>query len=90
MDELSLIRLAHEVDGQLGQLATSVKAESLREEILALQVRWRELAYAVSAELCGANANVVPATPVRRRGRPRKGPEQPTDATEHGSSAVAG
>ncbi len=90
MDELTVIRLAHDVDVQLGQLAMSVKAESLREEILTLQVWWRELAYAVSAELCGANASGAPLVSLRRRGRPRKGPEHSTDAAEHGSSAVTG
>jgi hypothetical protein len=67
MEQLGLIRAAHEIDRSLSRLAAAVSDEQLKKDVLAVQDRWRDLGYAVTAELCGLGPDS--ATPARRRGR---------------------
>lgn len=80
--EIEVIRKAHRVDADLRQLAASLGDESLREGVLAIHSSWCELAYAISAHVCGMSAADA-EQPSRRRGRPRKSEHA---GTGHGPS----
>jgi hypothetical protein len=71
MERLDLIRAAHDIDRQLAELAGAVSGEQLKSEVLAVQTKWRELSYLVTADLCGVASGTTPR-PTGRRGRPRK------------------
>jgi len=70
VEPLDLIRTTHEIDRGLAQLAAAVSNARLKEDVLAFEARWRELGFAVAAELCGVEANGQPAP--KRRGRRRR------------------
>ncbi len=70
MEVLDAIRLAHRIDQDLGRMSTAV-GEEFRDRVQRIQTEWREVAYAVSANLCGVDVTGdTGAAP--RRGRPRK------------------
>lgn len=71
MEELDLIGTAHGIDHHLGRLAAAVTDRALKERVLSVRDGWRELAYALTAEVCGLEPRPA-LSPPRRRGRRRK------------------
>lgn len=72
MDALELIRTTHGIDRDLGIVGDAVRDAGLKERLLAVRIEWRDLAYAITAELCGVDGPEARLPSPRRRGRPRK------------------
>ena len=68
VDTIDIIKAAHGVDQELARLAASLLDEDLREQVLAVQSNWRDIAYAISGTVCGVAMKNV-QEPGRRRGR---------------------
>ncbi len=85
MDDLEVIRTAHGIDHNMAQLAGVIGDEDIRERILAVLAGWRDLAYALTARLCGVDAG-PPQNTLKRRGRPKKA-EEPA---ANGAQGVSG
>jgi hypothetical protein len=71
MDQLELIRITHEIDRHMAELSAAVTDDDLKRDLVALHVRWRELGYRASANLCGVASNGDTMAP-KRRGRRRR------------------
>ncbi|MFQ5801397.1 MAG: hypothetical protein ACE5JQ_00700 [Candidatus Methylomirabilales bacterium] len=81
MDQLDLIKTAHVIDDQLGRLAAAVTDEALKSQVLTMQERWRELAYQITAELCGVESSPSPGSAKKRRRRKRS--EVPAEQADY-------
>jgi hypothetical protein len=81
VNPIDLIRTTHEIDRGLIQISAAVADETLKRRLATLHAEWREIGFAVTAELCGVDVNGTPVQ--RRRGRPRRvateGQAQPTE-----------
>jgi hypothetical protein len=88
MDQLELIRITHEIDRHVAELSAAVSDEDLKKDLVAFNARWRELAYRVTANLCGLAPN-GDATAPKRRGRRRRTDtaEEMTGAEDRGAGA---
>jgi hypothetical protein len=79
--DIQTITAAHSIDRDLTRLAAFLSDEELRERVLAVQVNWRDVAYAISSTVCGV-AVKNPKESGRKSGR---GPGRPKK-TEHADS----
>ena len=78
MENLEAIRTAHVIDEHLGRLAPAVPDEVLKKKVLAVQAEWRELAYVITAHLCGVESDALPGSS-RKKKASRKRDEDPAE-----------
>ena len=71
-DKMDIIKAAHQIEADLGQLAASLVDEDLREHVVAVQANWRDLAHDISATVSGVT--------LKKRGK-KKGPGRPAGKT---------
>jgi hypothetical protein len=89
MDTLEVIKTAHRVDHELGSLVTALTDdEVLRERIAGIHAEWRELAYVVSAHVCGCGASSSPILSGKRKGGPGR-PKKNEQVVEQGNTGTA-
>jgi hypothetical protein len=60
VEKFEVIRTAHLIDHHLEQLAATLASEVLRKKVLAIHTEWRELAFAMTAHVCGVEASSLP------------------------------
>jgi hypothetical protein len=90
MEVIDAIRLAHRIDQDLGRMSGAV-GEELRDRVVRIQTEWRDVAYAVSANLCGvAMCEEAAVMPRRRRRRKAEDGASAPDPAEADSSAPGG
>jgi hypothetical protein len=70
---MDIITAAHRIEADLGQLATSLVDDHLREQVVAVQANWREIAHDISATVCGVT--------LKKQER-KKGPGRPAGKTK--------
>ena len=70
MEKLELIQLTHAIDRDLLRLAAAVTDGGVKKRLAALHGEWRDLAYAVTADLCGMATGASSDRP--RRGRRKR------------------
>jgi hypothetical protein len=53
MEKLEVIKAAHLIDQYLEALSVAVTEEVLRKKLAAVRIEWQELAYSITAHVCG-------------------------------------
>lgn len=84
MEKFEAIKTAHVIDQLIGNLILAVADEGLKKKILTVQAEWRELAYLITAHLCGVESGVLSGTSKKKVSRKRD--ERVTEQAGYGDS----
>jgi DUF4097 and DUF4098 domain-containing protein YvlB len=71
MEKLEVIKAAHLIDHYLQTLSVTMTEEVLRRKTATLRTEWQELAYAITAHVCGVETNALLSAAKKKASRKR-------------------